>query len=93
MKSNECIGSEEGREAVIPHVEQWRRRSMYRLYETIQVHRWYGYTIYPADVSGHVVKSINRIRSLKQWDRGFVSHLRHRCLYAFILCLCCSVCS
>jgi hypothetical protein len=25
----------------------------------------------------------------KQWDRGFESHLRHWCLSAFIMCLCC----
>jgi hypothetical protein len=36
---------------------------------------------------------MNRLRPLKHWDRGFQSHSRHGCLCAFILCLCCSVCS
>jgi hypothetical protein len=31
------------------------------------------------------------LRPLKHWGRGFKSHSRHGCLYAFILCLCCSV--
>jgi hypothetical protein len=32
---------------------------------------------------------MNRLRPLEHWDRGFESHLRHGCLCAFILCLCC----
>jgi hypothetical protein len=36
--------------------------------------------------------SMNRLRPLKHWDRGFESHLRHGYLCAFILCLCCPVC-
>jgi hypothetical protein len=31
------------------------------------------------------------LRTLKQWDRVFESHLRHGYLCAFIVCLCCSV--
>jgi hypothetical protein len=31
------------------------------------------------------------VLSLQHLDRGFESHLRHGCLCAFILCLCCSV--
>jgi hypothetical protein len=33
-------------------------------------------------------KALKYLRSLESWDRGFESHLRHGCLYAFILCLC-----
>jgi hypothetical protein len=33
------------------------------------------------------------LHPLKRCDRGFESHSRHRCLCAFILCLCCSVCT
>jgi hypothetical protein len=29
----------------------------------------------------------NHLRPLEHWDRGFESHSRHGCLYAFILCL------
>jgi hypothetical protein len=32
---------------------------------------------------------MNNLRPLKHWDRGFESVLKHRCLCAFILCLCC----
>jgi hypothetical protein len=32
------------------------------------------------------------LRPLEHWNRGFESHLRHGCLCAFILCLCCPVC-
>jgi hypothetical protein len=28
------------------------------------------------------------LRPFEHWDRGFESQSRHRCLYAFILCLC-----
>jgi hypothetical protein len=31
---------------------------------------------------------MNYLRSLKHWDRGFESHLRHGCLCAVTLCLC-----
>jgi hypothetical protein len=31
------------------------------------------------------------LRLLKHWDRGFKSYLKHGCLCAFILCLCCPV--
>jgi hypothetical protein len=34
----------------------------------------------------------NCLPSLEHWDRGFESQSRHGCLFAFILCLCCSVC-
>jgi hypothetical protein len=27
------------------------------------------------------------LRQLKRWDRGFEFHLRHGCLFSFILCL------
>jgi hypothetical protein len=37
-------------------------------------------------------RSLMRLHSLEHWDRGFESHSRHGCLFAFILCLCCSVC-
>jgi hypothetical protein len=33
-----------------------------------------------------------RSRWHERWERGFESHLRHGCLFAFILCLCCSLC-
>jgi hypothetical protein len=36
-------------------------------------------------------QSMNCLRPLKRCDRGFESHLRHGCLCAFILCLCCPV--
>jgi hypothetical protein len=36
---------------------------------------------------------MNCLRPLKHWDRGFESHLKHGCLCAFILCLCCPVCA
>jgi hypothetical protein len=32
------------------------------------------------------------LRPLERWDRRFESRLRHGCLRAFILCLCCFVC-
>jgi hypothetical protein len=32
------------------------------------------------------------LRAPERWDRGFESHSRQRELFAFILCLCCSVC-
>jgi hypothetical protein len=35
---------------------------------------------------------MNCHRSLERWDLVFEPHLRHGCLRAFILCLCCSVC-
>jgi hypothetical protein len=44
------------------------------------------------DHSGGAVWTINCLHPLKHCDRGFESHLRHGCLCAFILCLCCSVC-
>jgi hypothetical protein len=47
--------------------------------------------IYKADRSGRTVKGMNRLRQLQHWDRGFESHSRHECLFAFILCLCCHV--
>jgi hypothetical protein len=34
------------------------------------------------------LKSMNRLRPLEHWDRGFESHLRHVCLRAFIPCFC-----
>jgi hypothetical protein len=40
-----------------------------------------------ADHSGRVVYSMNCLRSLERWDRGFESHSRHGCLCAFILCV------
>jgi hypothetical protein len=42
--------------------------------------------------SGCVVQGMNCLRRLKQWDRGFESHLRYGCPSLFILCLCCPVC-
>jgi hypothetical protein len=45
-----------------------------------------------AEHSGRAVWGMNCLRSLERWDRGFDSHSSHRCLCAFILCLCCSVC-
>jgi hypothetical protein len=39
------------------------------------------------DHSGHPVYGMNCLRSLKCWDHGFKSHLRHGCLCAFILCV------
>jgi hypothetical protein len=38
-----------------------------------------------ADQSGRTVSGTNCLRSLEVWDRGFESHSRHGCLYAFIL--------
>jgi hypothetical protein len=35
---------------------------------------------------------MNSLRPLKRWDRGFESLLRHGCLCAFIMYLCCPVC-
>jgi hypothetical protein len=35
---------------------------------------------------------MNRLVPLEHWIRGFESHSRHECLFAFLLCLCCSVC-
>jgi hypothetical protein len=43
--------------------------------------------------SGRAVWGMNCPRSLEHWNRGFEPHSRHGCLCAFILCLCCSVCS
>jgi hypothetical protein len=42
-----------------------------------------------ADHSGRAVWVIKCLRSLEHCDRGFESHLKHGCLFAFILCLCC----
>jgi hypothetical protein len=39
-----------------------------------------------------VAASMDCLRPLKHWDRGFESYLSHGCLCGFILCLCCSVC-
>jgi hypothetical protein len=44
------------------------------------------------DHSGRAVWGMSRLHPLDHWDRGFKSHSRHGCLFAFILCLCCSVC-
>jgi hypothetical protein len=43
---------------------------------------------YSADRSGRAVKGMNCLRPLKHWDRGFESHLRYGCPFAFILRLC-----
>jgi hypothetical protein len=40
-----------------------------------------------ADHSGRAVKGMNCLRSLKPWDCGFESHLRHRCLYVRLFCV------
>jgi hypothetical protein len=40
---------------------------------------------------GRAVGGMNYLRWLESWDRGFESHSRHKCLCAFILCLCCPV--
>jgi hypothetical protein len=45
-----------------------------------------------ADHSSCAVQGINCLRQPKHWDRGFEAHLRHGCLFAFILCLFCPVC-
>jgi hypothetical protein len=45
-----------------------------------------------ADHSDRAVWSMNCPRLLERWDRGFESRSRYGWLYAFILCLCCSVC-
>jgi hypothetical protein len=44
-----------------------------------------------ADPRGLAVYDKKRLRPLEHWDRGFESHSRHGYLFAFILCLCCSV--
>jgi hypothetical protein len=36
---------------------------------------------------------MNWLHLLERWVPGFEPHSRHGCLCAFILCLCCSVCS
>jgi hypothetical protein len=41
-----------------------------------------------ADHSGRTFWGMKCLRSLEHWDRGFESHSRHGCLFAFILCLC-----
>jgi hypothetical protein len=46
-----------------------------------------------ADHSGRAVQGMNSLLSLEHWDRGFESHSKHGYMCAFILCLCCSVCS
>jgi hypothetical protein len=46
-----------------------------------------------ADHGGRTVEGVNCVRPLERWDREFQSHSRHGCLCAFILCLCCPVCS
>jgi hypothetical protein len=50
------------------------------------------HTKFGADHSGSAVYGMNSLRLFEPWDRGFESHSMHRCLYVFILCLCCSVC-
>jgi hypothetical protein len=43
-----------------------------------------------ADHSGRPVCSMNCLRSLERWDRGFELHSRHGCLYCvrlFIVCV------
>jgi hypothetical protein len=42
------------------------------------------------DQKGHVVQGMNCLRFLERWDRGFESHSKHGCLYAFILCFACA---
>jgi hypothetical protein len=42
--------------------------------------------------SGRAVLGTNCVRPLEHWGRGVESYSRHGYLYAFILCLCCSVC-
>jgi hypothetical protein len=44
-----------------------------------------------ADLSGRMVYDLNCLHQLEHRHRGFESHSRHGCLYAFILCLCCPV--
>jgi hypothetical protein len=36
--------------------------------------------------------SMNCLHLLERWGCRFESHLRHGCLYVFILCSCCLVC-
>jgi hypothetical protein len=38
--------------------------------------------------TGHAVYGMKGLCTLKHWDRGFKSHLKHGYLSAFILCLC-----
>jgi hypothetical protein len=38
-----------------------------------------------------VILGVETHLGLKHWYRGFESYLRHGCLYAFILCLFCTV--
>jgi hypothetical protein len=49
-------------------------------------------TVRNADHSGRAVEVMSCFRSLERWDCVVVSHSRHGCLWAFFLCLCCSVC-
>jgi hypothetical protein len=46
-----------------------------------------------SDPSGRAVSGLNCLSPLEHWDPWFESHLRHGCQYAFVLCLCCSVCA
>jgi hypothetical protein len=41
-----------------------------------------------ADHSGRAGQGVKCLRSLEQWNYGFESHLKHKCLFAFNLCLC-----
>jgi hypothetical protein len=43
--------------------------------------------ILTAGHSSRAVWSMNRLRSLEHWDRGFESHSRHGCMCTFILCM------
>jgi hypothetical protein len=46
----------------------------------------------PITVAGHAVYSMNRLRPLELWVRGFESHSRYGCSCAFILYFCYPVC-
>jgi hypothetical protein len=50
------------------------------------------YRLVRAVHSGRAVCGMNFLRPLKHWDRGFESHLRHGCPFAFIPYLCSPVC-
>jgi hypothetical protein len=56
--------------------------------------RWEDMSRDRADHSGRrAVWGMNCLRPLKHWECGFESHLRHGCMCAFFLCLCCPVCA
>jgi hypothetical protein len=35
-----------------------------------------------------LIQSNRNVRLLEQWDLGFISHYRHECMSAFLVCLC-----